>query len=96
MEHFDHLMDMYEEALEELMGAQKYAKRAAASADADEKSMFRTMAKQELEHETMLLRDGDRISKGGSHADVMQIVWARLKKHLNDWRMDIERHLNEL
>ena len=48
MNVLEHMMHLYDEALEELMGAEKYAKCMEKSESAEDKSMYRGLAKQEL------------------------------------------------
>ena len=48
MTNIELMMHHYEEALEELMDAQKYSKMAEHAESPDEKAMYRNLAKQEL------------------------------------------------
>jgi hypothetical protein len=93
MEILEHMMKHYNEALEELMDAQKYAKCAARATDAENKNMYRSLAKQELEHEAMIVKAGDRLFATADTADSLHMVWHHLKQHLTDWRSDIEHHM---
>ena len=86
------MMRHYEEALEELMDAQKYAKMAEHTEIQDDRTMYRTLAKQELEHEAMIVKSGDR-HFNDIHEGNLREVWMHLKKHLNNWRGDIEHRL---
>lgn len=93
MEHIKHLMDVYEEAQEELMSAQDYSKKMHGASDSENKAMYMAMARQELEHESKLLEAGDRIIRSmpaDAHREFMDMVWGNLKKHLHKWRLDIE------
>ena len=93
MNHIEHMMKLYEEGLDELMGAQKYEKYAHKSDNQEEKNMYRVMAMQELEHAHMLIKDGDKMFSHVEGADYLTTVWEALKKHLLDWHGDIERKL---
>ena len=97
MHMLEHVMELYEEALEELMDAQKYCKRSEHTEHADEKQMYRNLAKQELEHEAMIIATGDRevASITGNEQETMRTVWHHLKKHLQNWRTDLEHKLNK-
>lgn len=88
------MMEHYSEALEELMDAQKYAKMMSHATSPDEKSMYRTLSRQELEHEAMLCKSVAAMVNERSEP-MLQDVWHHLKKHLMNWRGDIERHLAE-
>lgn len=94
MNVLEHMMHLYDEALEELMGAEKYTKCMEKSESAEDKSMYRGLAKQELEHESMLEKSADRLFTAGS-SDPMHTVWHHLKKHLHGWRAKIEMRMNE-
>ena len=92
MTNIELMMQHYEEALEELMDAQNYSKLAIHTTNADDKTMYRNLAKQELEHEMMIVKSGDR-HFADSHEGNLQEVWMHLKKHLHNWRSDIEHKL---
>ena len=97
MEHkqlVDQMMEHYEEALEELMGAQKYAKLSDRSHRPEEKRMYGSMAKQEMEHATMMCSDGDRLLAEIPGDHHLHYVWEKLKKHLHEWKSDIERKIS--
>lgn len=93
MSILEHMMKLYEEGLDELMDAQKYTKCYERTEPAEEKSMYRTLAKQELEHESMIVRAGDRLFSGAQASDSLHMVWHHLKKHLSDWRSSLEMRL---
>ena len=94
MNVLEHMMHLYDEALEELMDAEKYAKCAEKSESAEDKSMYRSLGKQELDHELMLERAADKLFPGNS-TDPMHTVRHHLKKHLHGWRSKIEMRMNE-
>ena len=85
------IMEHYDEAIEEMMDAQKYMKLAMRTENAEDKNMYRTLAKQELEHEAMIEKSAERLISGGD--EMLHKVWDHLKKHLHDWKRDIERKL---
>jgi hypothetical protein len=93
MDHIKRVMDAYEEAQEELMGAQEYAKKMHYATDGENKSMYMMMARQELEHENKLLESGDREIRSmdaDSHRELMDYIWGEMKKQLHHWRHSIE------
>lgn len=94
MSVLEHLMDLYNEALEELMGAEKYAKCVEKSTTTEDKTMYRSLAKQELEHESALEKAAERLFSGNT-ADPLHQVWHHLKKHLHGWRGKIEMRMSE-
>ena len=93
MNVLEHMMKLYEEGLDELMDAQKYTKCYEKTESADDKSMYRTLAKQELEHESMIVKAGDRLFAGADSSDSLHTVWHHLKKHLHEWRTSLEMRL---
>ena len=96
MEHVKHLIGIYEDAQEELMGAQGYANKAYHAQEGEIKAMYMTMARQELEHETKLLEEGERLIKrmpADAHREVLEFVWMHLKNNLHRWRHGIESKL---
>lgn len=93
MNILEHMMKLYEEGLEELMDAQKYTKCYEKATSGDDKNMYRTLARQELDHESMLVKAGDRLFSGADADDSLHMVWHHLKKHLNEWRSSLEMRL---
>lgn len=93
MNTIEHMMKLYEEGLDELMGAQKYAKQSAKAESDDERTMYKNMARQELDHAQMLIRDGDKLYMGPNAMDSLNMVWKSLREHLLDWHGDIMRRL---
>ena len=91
--HIEHLMELYDEAVDELMGAQEYAKKSDHASDAELKSMYKTMARQELEHENLLVKAGQRMLASEPPESLLHAMWKHLTGHLNDWRGDIDRRL---
>ena len=93
MNIIEHMMKLYNEGLEELMGAQKYAKHADKAGATEEGTMYKTMARQELEHAHMLIKGGDKLFSGVDSSDSLKMVWNSLREHLMDWHRDIERKI---
>lgn len=93
MNVLEHMMKLYEESLEELMDAQKYVRCYEHTEDAEDKNMYKNLAKQELEHESQLVRAGDRLFSGVDAQDSLHMVWHHLKKHLHEWRSSLELRL---
>ena len=89
MEHIEHLMGLYEEGLDELMDAQKYVKKISKAANDDEKSMYKVLARQELDHAQMIIKDGDRLIERPDVHDMVKSVWQHLRTHLLDWHSDL-------
>lgn len=90
----EHMMCLYDEGLDELMGAQNYAKRAHKAEGADEKMMYQNMAKQELDHAFMLMKAGDKLFAGTDAADSLHMVWRSLREHLISWKTKIEHMIS--
>ena len=95
MNILEHMMALYDEVLEELMDAEKYAKCLEKATSTEDKSMYRGLAKQELEHGAMLERAGDKLFSGVGQGDPMLMVWHRLKDHTHRWKARIEARLSE-
>ena len=89
----EHIMGLYEEGLEELMDAQKYWHTVMKSQSEDEKNMYKTLARQELDHAQMIIRDGDKVADKEPN-DMIKMVWRHLRGHLLDWHSDLHNKLN--
>lgn len=94
MANLEMMMEHYSEALEELMDAQKYVRMLTHSSSPESRTMYRTLAKQELEHEAMICKAVSNVINERSDP-MLQEVWKHLKKHLANWRSDIERRIAE-
>ena len=94
MNVLEHMMHLYDEALDELMGAEKYTKCMEKSESAEDKSMYRGLAKQELEHEMMICKSVANIINERSEP-MLRDVWNHLRKHLMNWRGDLEHRIME-
>lgn len=94
MEHMEHIMGLYEEALEELMDAQKYVKKIHKAANDDEKNMYKVLARQELDHAQMIVKDGDKLAERSDVHDMVKNVWQHLRAHLLDWHSDLYKKIS--
>ena len=98
MEHHEHLnaiMEHYDDALEELMGAQKYATTAMHCHDNERRHRYKVMAMQEMEHEATIEKEAEENAEEARH-DLLSAVWMHLRKHLHSWRKDIETELEAI
>lgn len=83
-----HVLDMYDEMLEELMGAQKYVKESYKASSDDEKSMYQNMAKQEAMHAEFLMKSVDKKVSESSDENV-KVAWTSLRSHVCEWKEKI-------
>lgn len=95
-EIIEHIMTLYSEGLEELMGAQKYAKCASKAENEKNRVMYAEMAREELKHASMLMKSGDNELMNVDHNHSIHYVWKRLKHHLTEWSDDIMRHIEKI
>lgn len=95
MDTMEHLMWYYDKGIDELMGAKEYVDDYEEANSAEDKSMFRTMAHQEMEHSNNMLKAGDRLLAGMPPEDPLHKVWHHLKKHLHEWRSSLEMRLSD-
>lgn len=79
----DGIMKHYSEAMEEIMGAQAYAKRAYHAESPEIRAEYVKMARQELEHADALKRMGHMEAKG---TDILMTVWNKHQEHLDRWK----------
>lgn len=89
-EKLNHMMEFYSEALDELMGAQEYAKRAHHESKPDVRAVYIRMSRQELEHAEGLKNLGEQMAKTDP---MLAIVWHKLCEHLSDWHKSITEML---
>ena len=90
MNLIEHMMTLYDEGLDELMGAQDYAKKAGKTENTDERMMYQAMAKQELDHAHMIMKAGDKLFATVDGSDSLHMVWKNLREHLSSWKTRIE------
>lgn len=94
MTNLEMMMEHYSEALEELMDAQKYVKLMEHAETPENRNMYRTLAKQELEHEMMICKSVANVINERSEP-MLRDVWNHLRKHLMNWRGDLEHRIME-
>ena len=94
MDYLEHVMGLYEEGLEELMDAQNYVKKMHKAETDNEKNMYRVLAKQELDHAQMLVKDGDNLTDKEDAHDMVKRVWQHLRGHLLDWHSDLHNKVS--
>lgn len=95
-EIIEHIMSLYNEGLEELMGAQKYVKCAHKAANDKDRNMYAEMAHEEIKHASMLEKSGDNALMNVDHNHSIHHVWKHLKHHLNEWSEDLEHQITKL
>lgn len=93
MNPVEHMMKLYEEGIDELMGAQKYSKCSMKASEEGERAMYKNMARQELEHAQMLIRDGDKHFMAADTPESLSMVWKSLREHLLDWHGSLMQKL---
>ena len=89
----EHLMILYEECLEELMDAQNYYHKSMKAVNEDERNMYKVLARQELEHAQMLIKDGDKLVEKDTTNEMVKVAWKHLRTHALDWHSDLHRKL---
>ena len=77
------IMEHYSEAQEELMGAQAYAKKAYHAEDAETRSKYNQMARQELAHAAELKQMSARAAQGDP---MLTMMWDKLQEPLDGWQ----------
>jgi hypothetical protein len=95
-EIIEHIMSLYNEGLEELMGAQKYVKCAHNATNDKDRHMYADMAHEEVKHASMLTKSGDSHITDVEHGYGIHHVWKHLKQHLSDWSEDLVRQIEKL
>ena len=89
-ERLDHIMEFYSEALDELMGAQEYAKKACHETNVESRNMYIRMSRQELEHADGLKTMATRVAGDDR---TLHTVWHHLQGHLDSWKDGIVEKL---
>jgi hypothetical protein len=95
-EIIEHIMHLYSEGLEELMGAQKYVKCAHKASSEKDKAMYAEMAREELKHASLLSKSGDNALMNVDHNHSIHYVWKHLKNHLTEWSDDITHQIDKM
>ena len=88
-EIIEHIMSIYAEGLDELMGAQKYVKLAHHANNEKDRNMYAEMAREEVKHAAMLSKSGDSALSNVDPNHSIHYVWKHLKHHLTEWSDDI-------
>lgn len=98
LEHLDCIMAKYDAALDEVMGAQTYAKEALKAKNSEVKDLYLSMAKQELSHAGNLERMAAIIldSTGTDKAVGTRAVWCDLKARLDARMMDVREKIERI
>lgn len=90
-DHIAQVMALYDEALEELMGAQKYARCMAKAGSEKDRAMYKELAHEEVKHALTLSKAGGSALNEVEHDHSIHEVWTHLKRHIHEWADDIER-----
>lgn len=80
------MMDHYNEALEELMGAQDYARKAYHAKTMEARSKYSQMARQELAHAEEFKQMAAQAAQGDP---MLTMMWPYLQHHIDGWREGI-------
>lgn len=91
----EHMMEIHEEAWDELMGAKRYFEKRQKATKQECKAMYLGMATDELGHAEKLLREGDTLFTGADSADPLAAVWEHLKKRIHAEKSKIESDMKE-
>lgn len=84
MGFLEHVLEKYNDALEELMGAQKYATDACHAQSMEEKQKYIEMSRDELKHADQISEMADMVVSGSSDESA-KIAWHALRMHITDW-----------
>lgn len=90
MDKIDRMMDLYQEAIDEIMGAESYIKKARHAANREDKTTYLVMADQELGHAGNLENMAEREVGEDS---TLKTVWCKLKNNLNDWKESAKKKI---
>lgn len=95
-EIIEHIMTLYNESLDELMGAQKYVKCSHHATNDKDRIMYAEMAHEEVKHATMLEKSGDNALMNVDSSHSIHHVWKHLKHHLREWADDLDHQIAKL
>lgn len=90
MDKIDRMMDLYQEAVDEIMGAEDYLKKARHAESREDKNTYLVMADQELGHAGHLENMAERDMGEDS---TLKAVWEKLKDNLNDWKEAVKKKI---
>jgi hypothetical protein len=88
----DCIMEHYSEALEELMGAQAYAKKAYHAGTMEERTKYSQMSRQELAHAEELKQMAMTRARNDT---MLMAMWNHLQDHIDSWRENILEKLKK-
>lgn len=92
MEELKEVLDRYNQSLEELMDARKYAVEAGACTTSEDRNMFLTLAKQELVHSELLIQSAERVVE--KEEENAKVAWKALRTNLMEWRESLSQKIN--
>lgn len=92
MGFLEHILEKYNDALEELMGAQRYAMKACHAESVEERNRYIEMSRDELKHADSISKMTDMVAAGANDA-ATTTVWHALRMHIEDWADRIEEKL---
>ena len=93
MGFLEHVLEKYNESLEELMGAQKYATDACHAKTAEERMQYIDMSRDELKHADNIAHMADMVADG-SNDESTKTAWNALRMHIEDWSDRIREKLD--
>ncbi len=93
MGFLEHVLEKYNEALEELMGAQKYATDACHAKTAEERTRYIEMSRDEMKHADNIAHMADMVA-AGSNDESTKTAWNALRMHIEDWSDRIREKLD--
>lgn len=88
-----HILEKYDEALEELMGAQNYATEACHAESMEERTRYIEMSRDEMKHAENIAQMADMVASG-SNDESTNIAWKALRMHIEDWSDRIREKLD--
>lgn len=93
MGFLEHVLEKYNESLEELMGAQRYAMEACHAKTAEERTGYIEMSRDELKHADNIAHMADMVADG-SNDESTKTAWNALRMHIEDWSDRIREKLD--
>lgn len=92
MEELRDVLGRYNQSLEELMDARKYAVEAESCTSSEDKNMFLTLAKQELVHSELLMQSAERVVE--QDEENARVAWKALRTNLLEWKESLSQKIN--
>lgn len=90
MEKIDRMMELYQETIDEIMGAEDYVKKARHAEDQENKATYLIMADQELGHAKNL---ENMAEKEVGEDSTLKAVWCKLKENLEEWKESTKKKI---